>query len=199
MDKCAWCKDHGIMEKYHDEEWGIPLHDDIKQFEYLMMEVMQCGLSWLLMLKKRETFCQCFDSFDYRKIAAYDEKKIEEIMNTPNMIKSPRKIRAIIANANAYLKIIEEFGSFDTFLWNYTNHKTIIYKSHRKNWVARNELSDIISKELKRRGFKYLGSITVYSHLQACGMINDHEETCFRYAEIMKKYPTEFWEETEER
>lgn len=194
MEKCNWCKDGGLNEEYHDKEWGIPLHDDRKQFEFLMLEVMQCGLSWSLMLKKRETFRKCFDNFDFDKIAAYDEEKIQSIMETPDMIKSIRKIRAVISNASAFQKIREEFGSFDEFLWNYSNHKTIVYRSHQKKWVASNELSDEIAKELKKRGFKYLGSITVYSHLQACGMINDHEEKCFQYQRILDKYPIQFKE-----
>lgn len=194
MEKCEWCKDNEIMEKYHDEEWGIPLHNDQKHFEYLMMEVMQCGLNWRMMLQKRETFRRCFDNFDFQKIAAYDEKKIDQILNTPDMIKSPRKVRAIISNAAAYQKIIEDYGSFDEFLWDHSDHKTIVYRDHQKNPVASNELSDTISKELKKRGFKYLGSVTVYSHLQACGMINDHQENCFLYEKILSKYPVQFRE-----
>ncbi len=194
MTKCTWCQSDALSETYHDEEWGIPLHDDQKHFEYLMMEVMQCGLSWTLMLKKRETFRKCFDHFDYEKIAAYDDVKIAEIMATENMIKSERKIRAIIGNAVRFKEIIAEFGSFDEFLWAYSGYKTIVYKSHQKQHVASNDLSDAISKELKRRGFKYLGSITVYSHLQACGIINDHEEKCFRYQYIMEHFPVEIRE-----
>ena len=191
MTKCSWCQSDALSEAYHDEEWGIPLHDDQKHFEYLMREVMQCGLSWTLMLKKRETFRQCFDDFDYEKIAVYDEKKIAEIMATENMIKSERKIRAIINNAIQYKKIIDEFGTFDKFLWAYSGGRTIVYQSHQNQHVVSNDLSDQVSKELKRRGFKYLGSITVYSHLQACGIINDHEETCFRYQYIMENFPVE--------
>lgn len=192
MEKCAWCRDGGLNETYHDREWGEPLHDDRKQFEFLMMEVMQCGLSWTLMLKKRETFRKCFDNFDYNKIALYDEAKIQSIMETPDMIKSIRKIQAVIDNARAFIKIREEFGSFDEFLWRYSDHKTLVYRSHQEKWVARNELSDEIAKELKKRGFKYLGSITVYSHLQACGMINDHEERCYKYQHIIDKYPIKY-------
>lgn len=193
-EKCVWCRDGGLNETYHDNEWGIPLHDDRKQFEFLMLEVMQCGLSWTLMLKKRETFRKCFDDFNYEKIACYDEEKIQNIMETPDMIKSIRKIRAVIGNAKAFIKIREEFGSFDRFLWDYSSGKTLIYKSHRTNWVASNELSDKIAKELKKRGFKFLGSVTVYSHLQACGIINDHEESCFLYREITEHYPVEYRE-----
>ncbi len=179
--RCKWCQDNGVNQKYHDEEWGIPVHDDRKHFEFLMMEVMQCGLNWTMMLNKRDIFRQCFDHFDYEKIIRYDEQKIQEIMETPGMIRSPRKIKAVITNAIAYMEIIKEYGSFDQFLWSYTDGKTMVYKSHQQTMIASNDLSDAISKELKKRGFKYLGSITVYSHLQACGMINDHEESCFLY------------------
>ncbi len=179
--RCKWCQDNGVNQKYHDEEWGIPVHDDRKHFEFLMMEVMQCGLNWTMMLNKRDIFRQCFDHFDYEKIIRYDEQKILEIMETPGMIRSPRKIKAVITNAIAYMEIIKEYGSFDQFLWSYTDGKTMVYKSHQQTMIASNDLSDAISKELKKRGFKYLGSITVYSHLQACGMINDHEESCFLY------------------
>lgn len=185
---CEWCQDNGLMQKYHDEEWGEPVHDDRKQFEYLMMEVMQCGLSWSLMIKKREIFKKCFDNFDYEKIASYGESEINDILNTPDMIRSERKIRAIINNANMFLKIRQEFGSFDKYLWGFSDNKTIVYKAHADEGIpASNELSDRISIDLKKRGFKYLGSITVYSHLQACGIINDHCTECFRYKQLIGK------------
>lgn len=180
--RCRWCCDGGRMQKYHDEEWGIWLHDDQKQFEFLMMEVMQCGLSWNLMLKKREIFRQCFDDFDFHKIAGYGEEKIREIMETEGMIRSERKIRAVIHNARCFLKIIGECGSFDSYLWGYTQGRSLVYRKHRLGeWAVKNELSDRISADLKKRGFKYLGSVTVYSHLQAAGIINDHEYDCWMY------------------
>lgn len=193
-ERCSWCQSNELDRIYHDGEWGIPVHDDRKQFEFLMMEVMQCGLSWNLMLKKREIFRRCFDAFDYLKVAEYDEERVKEIMEVPGMIRSERKIRAIISNARIFLDIIGEFGSFDHYLWAYTGGKTLVYKSHQAQWVASNELSDRISKDLRKRGFKYLGSITVYSHLQACGMINDHEESCFLYKEICDNYHVEYRE-----
>lgn len=191
-EKCAWCQALEILEQYHDGEWGIPIHDDRRQFEYLMMEVMQCGLNWTMMLKKREVFRSCFDGFDYAKIALYDDRKVQEIMQTPGMIRSERKIKAVIGNARAFLKLREEYGSFDRFLWSYSGFKTLIYNSHQLCGVSQNELSDAISLELKKRGFKYLGSITVYSHLQACGIINDHEAGCFLYQKIVEEYPIEY-------
>ena len=193
MDKvrCAWCCDNGVNQEYHDKEWGVPVHDDQKQFEFLMMEVMQCGLNWTMMLNKREIFRKCFDDFNYKKVALFDEATIERIMEEPGMIRSPRKIRAVIHNAQQFLKIIEEFGSFDAYLWGFSKHKMILYKGHSEGKVpAKNGLSDVISRDLRKRGFKYLGSITVYSHLQACGMINDHWKECFRYQQLIEQHPT---------
>ena len=190
MDKrrCAWCCDGGLNQSYHDQEWGILLHDDQKHFEFLMLEVMQCGLSWTLMLKKREIFRQCFNNFDYHKIAAYTENDIDRILNTEGMIKSRRKVCAIIHNARCFLQIIEEYGSFDSFIWAFTDNQTYIYpKHHRGEWEAKNELSDRVSAALKKRGFKYLGSITVFSHLQACGIINDHDPNCWMYDELIRQ------------
>lgn len=190
MAYCSWCVTEADR-KYHDEEWGVPLHDDRGQFEFLMLEVMQCGLSWSLMLKKREIFRSCFDNFDYEKISEYGEADIERIMNTEGMIRSRRKIEAIINNAVCFRKIREEYGSFSDYLWAYSEGKTILYQGHGDGKIpACNGLSDRISKDLKKRGFKYLGSITVYSHLQACGIINDHGSDCPCYKKITENYPT---------
>jgi len=191
MSYCNWENTSPLNIKYHDEEWGIPLYDDIKQFEFLMMEVMQCGLNWNMMINKRDIFRRCFDNFDYNKIAAYTEKDITRIINTPGMIRSPRKINAIIHNARCFQKIRTEFGSFCNYLWRYSNGKTILYHKHDKGYIpTSNGLSDTISKDLKKRGFKFLGSVTVYSHLQAAGIINDHGCDCPRYAYINEHFPT---------
>ena len=185
MFRCAWCEDGGLVERYHDEEWGVPLHDDRRHFEYLLMEAMQCGLSWTLMLKKRPIFRACFDGFDYEKIARYDEADIERILAHEGMIRSRPKIAAVIGNARGFLGIISEFGSFDAFLWAFSGGQTFIYEKHQRGeGEVQNALSDAVAAALKKRGFKYLGSITVYSHLQACGMINDHDPRCFRYEQI---------------
>ena len=190
MAYCDWGLDE-INKKYHDEEWGVPLHDDRGQFEFLMMEVMQCGLSWNLMMKKREIFRSCFDNFEYDTIAGYDENDIERIMNTEGMIRSRRKIEAVIHNAKCFQKIREEFGSFSAWLWAFSDGKTILYTGHNQGDVpVSNGLSDKISKKKKKRGFKYLGTITVYSHLQACGIINDHGDECPCYKKIVENYPT---------
>lgn len=186
MDRCPWCTCNEKMIRYHDEEWGFPVYDDQKQFEFLMMEVMQCGLNWNMMIQKREIFRECFDRFDYNKVAEYQEAEIERILNTEGMIRSRRKIEAVIHNARCFQKIREEFGSFSDYIWGFTGGKTYLYTGHQKGEIpARNGLSDRISKDLKKRGLKYMGSITVYSHLQACGIINDHLETCGRYRELL--------------
>lgn len=189
--RCPWCLCNEKMVKYHDEEWGIPLHDDKKQFEFLMMEVMQCGLNWNMMIQKREIFRQCFDGFDFDKIAAYDEKDIERILGTEGMIRSRRKIEAVIHNARCFQAIRQEFTAFSDYIWSFSKGKTILYAGHQKGKLpAKNSLSDEISADLKKRGFKYMGSVTVYSHLQACGIINDHLSECFRYQHIIENYPT---------
>lgn len=191
MERCGWCLCNEKMTRYHDEEWGVPLHDDQKQFEFLMMEVMQCGLNWNMMIQKREIFRACFDGFDYNKIAAYGEADVERILSADGMIRSRRKIEAVIHNARCFQAIREEYGSFSEYLWGYTKGKSVLYAGHQKGRLpAKNALSDQVSADLRRRGFKYLGSVTVYSHLQACGLINDHLETCFRYRALTEQFPT---------
>lgn len=187
MYRCPWCEINDKMQRYHDEEWGVPLYDDKKQFEFLMMEVMQCGLNWNMMIQKREVFHKCFDEFDFNKIADYGEDDIERILSTDGMIKSRRKVEAVIHNARCVQKICEEFSSFSSYLWGFTKGKTILYRGHQKGEIpAKNYLSDEVSRDLKKRGLKYMGSITVYSHLQACGIINDHLDSCFCYQKLLE-------------
>ncbi|MBR1942816.1 DNA-3-methyladenine glycosylase I [bacterium] len=191
MSYCDWDNTSELNTRYHDEEWGIPVFDDRKQFEYLMMEVMQCGLNWNMMINKREIFRKCFNNFEYDLIAKYNENDIDRIMNTEGMIKSKRKIEAIINNAKCFLQIRKEYGSFCNYLWAYSNNKTILYDKHELGYIpVSNGLSDKITKDLKSRGFKYLGTITIYSHLQAAGIINDHDKNCKRYEYINSNYPT---------
>ena len=200
MGYCNWSLVNEKMKKYHDEEWGIPVHEDLKQFEHLMMEVMQCGLNWNLVLQKREIFRQCFDGFDFDRVAGYGEDDIQRILAVPGMIRSRRKIEAVIHNAGCFQKMREEFGSFSDYLWGYSEGRTILYHRHELGEVpASNGLSDIISKDLKKRGFKYLGSITVYSHLQASGIVNDHSADCPCYQRIIDQYPTVRKRRTKER
>lgn len=186
MARCPWCVGNEKMIRYHDEEWGVPVHDDRKQFEFLMMEVMQCGLNWNMMIQKREIFRNCFDGFDFDKVAAYGEEDIERIMEAEGMIRSRRKIEAVIHNAKCFQKICAKFGSFSEYIWSFTKEKAYLYMGHQKGSIpARNGLSDRISADLKNRGLKYMGYVTVYSHFQACGIINDHWEGCFRYQELI--------------
>lgn len=193
MGYCGWASIDEADRIYHDTEWGIPVHDDRHMFEHLTLECLQCGLSWALMLKKREIFRECFDNFDYDKIAAYDEADVERILNTEGMIRSPRKVNAIINNARCYQKVREEFGSFCNYIWGYSDGKTILYNKHGEEGSripVSNGLSNMISKDLKKRGFKYVGAITIYSHLQACGIICDHDEACPCRKHIIENYPT---------
>ena len=192
ISRCHWCEDGGIVQHYHDTEWGVPVRDDRKQFEFLMMEVMQCGLNWTMMLKKREIFRVCFDNFDYEKVSCYTENDIDRILTVPGMIRSRRKIEAVINDAQRFMKIISEYHSFSGYLWGFTQNKTVIYSGHDTgNIPARTELSDLISADLRKRGFKYLGSVTVYAHLQACGIVNDHVKNCFRYGNLIASSGTQ--------
>lgn len=190
MSSCDWAGMNEAMQIYHDTEWGVPVHDDRHMFEHLTMECLQCGLSWDLMLKKREIFRQCFNNFDFDSIAEFGEADVERIMATEGMIRSPRKINAVINNARCYQKVREEFGSFCDYLWAYSGGKTILYNGHADGAIpVSNGLSDKISRDLKRRGFKYVGPITIYSHMQACGIINDHSIDCPCYDRINNSNP----------
>ena len=191
MGYCGWANTDPLDKVYHDTEWGIPVHDDRHMFEHLTLECMQCGLSWVLMLKKREIFRKCFDNFDYDRIADYNEADVERILNTEGMIRSPRKVNAIINNARCYQKVREEFGTFCDYIWSYSDGKTILYQGHDAGKIpVSNGLSARISKNLKKRGFKYVGPVTIYSHLQACGIINDHDKDCPCRKKILDGYPT---------
>ena len=191
MSYCDWASGEQILRDYHDTEWGVPVRDDKRQFEYLMLEAMQSGLSWLTVLKKREIFRACFDDFDFERIAEYDECDVERIMNTEGVIRSEPKIRAVINNARCFLDVRREFGSFSEYIWSYTHGKTVLYDGHADGYIPNsNGLSDAIAKDLKKRGFKYIGSVTLYSHLQACGIINDHSKNCPRYAYINEHFET---------
>lgn len=200
MERCPWALMNGKMTLYHDTEWGVPVHDDKKQFEHLMMEVMQCGLSWNTVLQKREVFRSCLAGFDFDRLASFTAEDAQRAMETPSMIRSPRKIAAIVHNAGRFQKVREEFGSFSEYLWRWTEGRTILYEGHQQGRIpAGNGLSALISADLKRRGFKYLGPVTVYAHLQSCGLINDHLETCPRFRELADVHPTVHRRPDEER
>ena len=188
---CTWADVNEANRRYHDNEWGVPVHDDRKMFEHLTLECLQCGLSWDLMLKKREIFRRCFDKFDYDRIAAFDEEDVERILRTEGMIRSPRKIRAVIGNARCCVKIREEFGSLCAYIWSWSGGKTILYRGHDDGPVpVSNGLSARLSRDMKRRGFRYVGPVTVYSHLQACGIINDHGGDCPCRCRLIAGNPT---------
>ncbi|WP_304519624.1 DNA-3-methyladenine glycosylase I [Clostridium tagluense] len=170
--------------KYHDEEWGVPVHEDRKHFEFLILESAQAGLSWITILRKRENYRKAYDDFDFNKIAQYDDEKVIELIQNKGIIRNKLKIAASINNAMMFIKIQEEFGSFDAYIWAFVDNSPIInHWDSIANVPATSELSDKVSKDLKKRGFKFLGSTITYAHLQATGIINDHIKSCFRYTE----------------
>ncbi len=179
--RCSWATTE-LYQEYHDKEWGKPVHDDKKLFEMLILEGMQAGLSWITILNKRTGFREAFDQFDYQKIALYDEAKIEALMQNANIIRNRLKIKSAITNARQFIKIQEEYGSFDAFIWSYVDRKPI--RNHFKSESeipAATPLSDKISKDLKKRGFKFVGSTIVYAYMQSIGMVNDHVQSCYLY------------------
>lgn len=187
MDKirCGWCGADPLYVAYHDTEWGVPVKDDALLFEFLILETFQAGLSWITVLRKREHFRNAFDQFDYHKIAQYDDDKIAELMHDAGIIRNQLKIKATITNAIAFMEIQREFGSFSQYIWSFTHHQPL-----KNNWKtlkelpAKTALSDAVSKDLKKRGFKFVGSTVMYAHMQATGMVNDHLVDCFRYHEV---------------
>jgi len=183
--KCGWCKGDELYEKYHDLEWGVPVKDDKTLFEFLILETFQAGLSWITVLRKRENFRKAFDNFDYKKISKYKQDKIDRLLTDSGIIRNKLKVKATVTNAIAFIKVQEEFGSFSAYIWNFVDGKPIKNSfQNYKNAPANTPLSDTISKDLKKRGFKFVGSTVVYAHMQATGMVNDHEVNCFRYNEV---------------
>ena len=177
MNRCSWVNEKNpIYIKYHDEEWGEAHHDDAQLFELLILEIFQAGLSWETILNKRDNFRKAFDNFDWNKIVNYDEDKINELMQDKGIIRNRRKIEATINNTKIFMDIQKEYGSFAKYIWSFTNNQVIITDSK----VVSNELSDTISKELRKRGMKFVGTVIVYSYLQAIGVINSHEPVCFK-------------------
>ncbi|MGL5638016.1 MAG: DNA-3-methyladenine glycosylase I [Cetobacterium sp.] len=177
--RCSWCESSELYREYHDKEWGKPVYDDKVHFEFLVLESAQSGLSWVTILKKRENYREEYSGFDPSKVSKYDEDKIKKMMNNPGIVRNLKKIEASINNAKQFLKIIDEFGSFNIYIWSFTENKII-----KNNWQSleelpsKTELSNIIAKDLKKRGFKFLGSTTIYSYLQAIGIVNDHLLGC---------------------
>jgi DNA-3-methyladenine glycosylase I len=185
---CSWPTSDHLLIKYHNNEWGVPVHDDRKLFEFLTLEGFQAGLSWLTVLRKRENFRKAFDDFDFNKVAAYDKKKIESLLKDAGIIRNKLKITSTVTNAKAFLAVRKEFGTFDKYIWGFIEGKTVHSGFNDLSELpARTELSDRISKDLKKRGFKFVGSTIVYAHMQATGMVNDHVRSCYRYRELVRK------------
>lgn len=185
--RCDWGTSNDLMINYHDEEWGVPLHDDQKLFEFIILESFQAGLSWQIVLNKRENFRRAFDHFDPKIVAAYNEKKIEELVQDKSIIRNRQKIVACINNAHCFLEVQKEYGSFDDYIWGFVDHQPIVNSfASIKELPAKTELSDKIAADLKKRGFKFVGSTVVYAHMQATGMVNDHLVNCFRYTQVQK-------------
>ena len=190
---CPWPKGDPLLTKYHDKEWGVPLHKDKKLFEFLVLEGFQAGLSWLTILRKRGNFRKAFDNFDFNKIAAYDGKKKNSLLNDSGIIRNRLKIESAVSNAKAFIDVRKEFGTFDKYIWKFTGGRPIHNGFESiKEIPARTKLSDVISRDLKKRGFKFVGSTIVYAHMQATGMVNDHIKSCFRYKEIVKEIVKRF-------
>ncbi len=187
VKRCGWVGDYSDMIKYHDKEWGKPCRDDKLLFEYIILDTFQAGLSWLTMIKKRGNFRKAFDNFDYKKIAKYDKKKFDKLMDDAGIIRNRLKINSAIINAQNFMKIQKEFGSFSKYIWSFVNNKPIQNKNkHMSELRAHTELSDKISKDLKSRGFKFVGTTIVYAMMQGIGLVNDHTIDCFRYKEVQK-------------
>ena len=185
VTRCAWAGENPLYQRYHDREWGVPLHSDKKLFEFLSLEGMQAGLSWITVLRKREAFRQAFDGFDYNIVANYDSGKIEELINNSAIIRNKLKINAAVTNARAFLEVRREFGTFNRYIWGFVDNLPI-----QNTWTSLQEvpaktlLAEELSKDLKMRGFSFVGPTIVYAHMQATGMVNDHTTDCFRHAEV---------------
>ena len=179
--RCAWCEKDDLYRDYHDNEWGNPVYDDATLFEFLVLETFQAGLSWYTILRKRENFRSAFDQFDYQKVALYDEDKVQQLLLDAGIIRNQLKIRGTISNAIAFMKVQEEFGSFSKYIWAFVDHKPIVNQlKSLRDIQATTSISDSISKNLKKRGFKFVGSTVVYAHMQATGMVNDHVADCWK-------------------
>ncbi|MFX0049447.1 MAG: DNA-3-methyladenine glycosylase I [Candidatus Hermodarchaeota archaeon] len=186
VHRCKWATNEELMKEYHDKEWGTPQHDDKMLYELLILEGMQAGLSWNTVLKKRDNFRRVFDNFDYTKIIKYSENKIEELMQNEGIIRNRLKIQSVITNAKCFIEVQQEFGTFDKYIWAFVNNKTV-HNSWKKleELPSNTALSDKISKDMKKRGFKFIGTTIIYAFLQAIGVVNDHTTDCFRYDELV--------------
>ncbi len=188
IHRCAWAGDDPLYVAYHDEEWGVPVHDDRLLFEFIVLEGAQAGLSWLTILRKREGYRKAFAGFDPGKVARFTKAKCEKLLLNPNIVRNRLKVASAVTNARAFLDVQEEFGSFDEYIWRFVDGRPIVncFKS-MEDIPAKTALSDTVSKDLKKRGFKFVGSTICYAHMQATGMVNDHVMACFRYKQLLKK------------
>ncbi len=187
LERCAWCLADPLYTKYHDEEWGVPLHDDRRLFEFLALDGAQAGLSWLTILKKRENYRKAFDRFDPVKVACYDQRKIRSLLKDSGIVRNRLKIESAVTNAQAFLKVQSEFGRFDDYIWRFVGGKPITNRFERlKEIPPQTKISDAVSKDLRARGFRFVGSTICYAFMQAAGMVNDHLVSCFRYKEVQK-------------
>lgn len=186
--RCSWCLKTENYREYHDTEWGVPVHDDRKHFEFLILEGAQAGLSWLTILNKREGYRKAFADFDPVKVARFTEAKCEKILLDPGIVRNRLKVYGAVNNAKRFLEVQKEFGSFDKYIWSFVGDKPIVNKWNSLGQIApTTKESDVLSKDLIKRGFKFVGSTVIYSHMQACGLVNDHVISCFRYKELIKK------------
>ncbi len=187
LNRCGWCVGDSLYERYHDTEWGVPVLDDQTIFEFLILETFQAGLSWITILRKRENFREAFAGFNYEKIANYPGEKIEELLQNAGIIRNNLKVRATVSNAQAFMMVQDEFGSFSNYIWDFVERKPIHNQVvNYKEVPPTTAISDALSKDLKKRGFKFVGSTVMYAHMQATGMVNDHEVSCFRYSKVKK-------------
>ncbi len=184
--RCAWPTDNPLMIKYHDKEWGVPVHNDRKLFEFLLLEGFQAGLSWNTILNKRDNFRKAFDNFNFNKVVCYNKRKINSLMKDAGIIRNKLKIESAVTNAKAFIEVRKQFGTFNKYIWGFVNDKPII-NNHRKlsDLPSSTKLSDLISSDLKKRDFKFVGTTIIYAHMQATGMVNDHTTNCFRYKHII--------------
>ena len=184
VKRCTWCGNDPLYQQYHDNEWGVPCHDDKKLFEFLLLEGAQAGLSWITVLRKREAYRSAFADFDVKRVAAFTEKDVERLMNDAGIVRNRLKIASAISNARLFMDVQQEFGSFSDYLWGYVDDRPIV-----NQWLSHGEipattaLSDLIAKDMKKRGFKFFGTTICYAHMQAMGLVNDHTADCFRYLE----------------
>ena len=186
--RCWWPGTDALYIDYHDREWGVPVHDDRRLFEFLVLEGAQAGLSWITILRKREAYRSAFDAFDPEKVARYDARRVEKLLKNEGIVRNRLKVESAVKNARAYLEVQEEFGSFAKYQWGFVDGRPVVNRFKEKKQIApRTALSDALSRDMKQRGFSFVGSTIVYAHMQAVGMVNDHVVTCFRHGECAKK------------